>query len=126
MRDSTGTHPADLTDVFITGASKTQCDLLFNREWILRHWYQKPARFEDTKGYPQWREFLKFVTPAKPYYIEGKPHSWSPVQWYNTKWKPRKVKHSHVCSLLDAGESIALGRFKPNEKGRPNGAPACK
>lgn len=97
-------------DLFTTGASQTRCDLLFNRAWLLRHWYHKPAHFEDAEPYPEWHSHLKRVTPNGTY-------DWQPVQYYNTQWKPRTIEHSRVCSLLDASESVALGRFQ-SENGK--------
>ena len=99
-------------DHFVTGASKTSCDLLFNREWLIRHWYHKPAHFSDAEPYPEWHAFLKRVSPADTGY------AWEPVQWYNTKWRPRTVRYSQVGFLLDAGESVALGSFIPDTKGK--------
>ena len=103
---------------FVNGASRTRCDILFNREWLIRHWYQKPAHFEDAEGFPQWYDFLKKVTPSDPYFVDGKPRDWSPVQYYNTKWKPRYIEQASVCFLLDQGESVALGVFQPDAKGK--------
>lgn len=90
---------------FVEDASRTSCDLLFNRAWLLRHWYQKPAHFEEAELYPQWHSFLKSVTP------DSERYTWQPVQYYNTYWKPRRIEHSKVCFLLDSGESVALGSF---------------
>ena len=103
---------------FVNGASRTRCDILFNREWLIQHWYQKPAHFEDAEGFPQWYDFLKRVTPSDPYFVDGTPRDWSPVQYYNTKWKPRYIEQASVCFLLDQGESVALGVFQPDAKGK--------
>lgn len=103
---------------FATGAARTNCHILFNRAWIIRHWYQKPAHFSDAEPYPEWLSHLKRVTPSDPYFVDGKPQQWEPVQWYNTKWKSRTIEHANVCFLLDRGESVALGLFQPDAKGQ--------
>lgn len=111
-------NPRTDQNAFVSGASITPCGILFNRAWRIRAWYQKPAHFEDAEGFPQWYDFLKKVTPSAPYFVDGTPQDWSPVQYYNTKWKPRYIEQASVCFLLDQGESVALGVFQPDAKGK--------
>ena len=103
---------------FVNGASQIRCDILFNREWLIREWYQKPAHFEDAEDFPQWYDFLKSVTPREPYFDKGELRDWTPVQFYNTKWQPRSIEQSKICLLLDHGESVALGGFQPDTTGK--------
>ena len=107
-----------MKDVFTVGdVQRRYVDTLINDEWRIRAWWQKPAHFVDTQGYPEWHDFLRQVTPKKPYWKNGKPHEWEPVQFFNTQWRSSQTTHQGICALLDAGTSVALGKFQ-REKGK--------
>lgn len=95
-------------------------DALVNTTWILDEPYKKPGYFADAEkaGDGAWKHFL--VQKSDEYQrINPRAEEDKVAEYYNIGWKhPDHTRtHAEICTTLDKGISVALGKFE-RDKGK--------